>query len=241
MVWCCHHVGKWLERIILGAVGAVSACAAEPAMLCAGSAWLSFEAYDLLFGRDCALGVIIVLFCHELGHIAAARIIGVRSSMPYFVPLVGAVICLRRRVRCARDEAFIALGGPALGSISACIFLVLYLWSDERMYLLWAYLAAWLNLFNLVPCYPLDGSRAAETVSRHAWCVGILVMAVCLIVWKQILFLVLMAGGIWRWYRHDGHTMLMPCRTRLAILGCYLLLCLLLSSLTMMIEAIVTR
>lgn len=241
MIRCYHHAGTWIERAVIGLVGAASACAAEPAMLCAVSAWLSFETYDLLFGRDCALGMIVVLFCHELGHIIAARILGMRASMPYFVPLLGAVICLKRRVRCSRDEAFIALGGPALGSIGACIFLALYLWSDERIYLLWAYLSVWLNLFNLVPCYPLDGSRAAESVSRHAWCVGIVIMAVCLIVWKQILFLVLIAGGIWRWYQHDEQSLPMHCSTRLAILGCYLSLCILLGVVTMMTEVLLMR
>lgn len=227
-------------KLFLALIGVTSAYGAVPAALCAASAWLSFEAYDLLFGHACAVGLIVSLFSHEAGHIIAARIVGVRASLPYFLPMLGAVICLKRRVRDARYEAAIALGGPALGSLSACLFLALYLWSGERMYLLWSYLAAWLNLFNLIPCYPLDGGRIGSAVSRYAWCVGMVLMVICLWVWKQILFLLLIIGALYRCYR--GEQVQAICLSwRLWILGCYLLLCILLGGLTMMIELLLNR
>ncbi len=218
----------------------IGACAAEPAVLSAVSAWLSFETYEMFFGDDCALGLIIALFCHEMGHVLASRIVGVRASLPYFLPMLGAVVCLKRHALDAYKEAAIALGGPALGSISVCVFLAVHLWTGEHTYLLWSYLAAWLNLINLLPCYPLDGSRIGDAVSHHMWYVGIILTAVCLYVWEHIIFLLLLLGACWRWWRGSAEVRCIA-RHRTWILGWYLLLTLILGYLTMMTESLLSR
>ncbi|MBQ5636435.1 MAG: hypothetical protein IIV08_02655, partial [Selenomonadales bacterium] len=117
MIRCRCCVGDYLKKLCIGVGTLVSAYALEPSVLSAVSAWLSFETYEIFFGRDCALGVVIALFCHEMGHVLAARIVGVRTSLPYFVPMLGAVVCLKRNAVTTAREAVIALGGPALGSI----------------------------------------------------------------------------------------------------------------------------
>ena len=241
MIYCWRHVGDQLKKLGLGIVAVISAYAAEPATLSAVSAWLSFETYEFLFGYDCALGLVVILFCHEMGHVLAARIVGVRASLPYFLPMLGAVVCLKRRTIDSRSEAAIAIGGPALGSISVCAFLTVYLWTGERAYLLWSYLAVWLNLLNLLPCYPLDGGRIGDAISRHAWYVGIILAAVCLYVWEHIMFLLLLFGALWRWWRGAGRMQSIPIRRRAWVLGWYLLLSLLLGYLTMMIETLLSR
>ncbi len=240
MIYCRHHVGDHLKKLGIGIVAVIGACAAEPAALSAVSAWLSFETYELLFGRECALGLVVVLFCHEMGHVLAARIVGVRASLPYFLPMLGAVVCLKRRALDCGSEAAIALGGPALGSISVCVFLAAHLWTGDRTYLLWSYLAAWFNLLNLLPCYPLDGGRIGDAVSRHTWYIGIILTAVCLYVWEHIMFLLLLLGALWRWWRGTGHVQSIPIRRRAWVLGCYLFLSILIGCLTMMIETLVS-
>ena len=96
MIRCRCCVGDYLKKLCIGVGTLVGAYALEPSVLSAVSAWLSFETYEIFFGRDCALGVVIALFCHEMGHVLAARIVGVRTSLPYFVPMLGAVVCLKR-------------------------------------------------------------------------------------------------------------------------------------------------
>ena len=241
MIRCYRHVGDCLKKICFGIVALVGACVLTPIVLSAVSAWLSFETYEVFFGRDCALGLVIALFCHEMGHIFAARVVGVRASMPYFLPMLGAVVCLKRRVMSTAYEAVIALGGPALGSISVCIFLAAYLWTEERIYLLWSHLGAWLNLLNLLPCYPLDGSRIGDAVSRHMWIVGIVLATVCFCIWEHIMFLLLLFGALWRWWRTAGRTERVHLPHCAWILGWYLLLSLLLGYLTMMTETLLWR
>ena len=240
MIRCYRHVGDCLKKLCVGLGALVGAYILEPTVLSAVSAWLSFETYEIFFGRDCALGVVIALFCHEMGHVLAARIVGVRSSLPYFVPMLGAVVCLKRQTVTPTCEAVIALGGPALGSISVCVLLTAYLWTGERVCLLWAYLAAWLNLINLLPCYPLDGGRIGDGISRYLWGIGIILNIVCLYVWEHIMFLLLLIANLWRWCSgrraEEGYR---PRRTW--ILGWYLLLSFLLGCLTMMTEVLLLR
>ena len=241
MIQCYRHVGDYLKKLCIGIGALVGAYALEPSVLSALSAWLSFETYEIFFGRDCALGVVIALFCHEMGHVLAARIVGVRTSLPYFVPMLGAVVCLKRHTVTTACEAVIALGGPALGSISVCVWLIFYLWTGERVCLLWSYLAAWFNLINLLPCYPLDGSRIGDGISRHMWVVGIILNVICLCVWEHIMFLLLLAGSLWRCVRQGRRTQCVRRPQCMWMLGWYLLLLSSLGYLTMITEVLLRR
>ena len=241
MIRCWCHVSDDLKKLCIGIGALIGAYVMEPSVLSAVSAWLSFETYEMFFGRDCALGLVIALFCHEMGHVLAARIVGVRTSLPYFLPMIGAVVCLKRCTVNNGREAVIALGGPALGSISVCAFLAIHLWTGERVYLLWSHLAAWLNLINLLPCYPLDGSRVGDGISRHMWVVGIVLTIVCLYVWEHIMFLLLLFVSLWRWWRQGRRIENIHHFRRTWILGWYLLLSLILGCLTMMTETLLLR
>ncbi len=241
MIRSYRHAGDYLKKTCLGIGALVGAYMLEPAVLSAVSVWLSFETYEIFFGRECALGLVIALFCHEIGHILAARIVGVHTSLPYFFPMLGAVVCLKRRTVNDRSEAVIALGGPAFGSISVCVLLAVHLWTGERVCLLWSYLAAWLNLINLLPCYPLDGGRIGDAISRHMWVVGIFLTIGCLYVWEHVMFLLLLFGVLWRWRRTAKHVQSIHVRYRVRILGWYVFLVLLLGYLTIMIESLLLR
>ena len=241
MIRCYRHVGNCLKKLCVGLGALVGASILEPTVLSAVSAWLSFETYEMFFGHDCALGVVIALFCHEMGHVFAARIVGVRTSLPYFVPMLGAVVCLKRNAVTTAREAVIALGGPALGSISVCVLLAVYLWTGERVCLVWSHIAAWLNLINLLPCYPLDGGRIGDSISRHMWVVGIILNIVCLYVWEHIIFLLLLIFSLWRWWRQGRCIESVHRQHRTWMLGWYLLLSLFLGYLTMITEVLLLR
>src|SRR5436305_1617118 len=58
----------------------------------AGTALVSVAAYSLWWGWPFAVGLVVLLFVHEMGHVIALRREGVAASAPMFIPFLGAVI-----------------------------------------------------------------------------------------------------------------------------------------------------
>lgn len=133
--------------------------------LMALSMLVSLGVYTLAFEFNFAIGFVLLLFFHEFGHLVASRVVGLKASNPLFVPFIGAVINLSRAPVNAKMEANVAIGGPAMGTISALVCLLLYFWSDSLLMLILAYTACLLNLFNLIPCAPLDGAKIVGAIS----------------------------------------------------------------------------
>ena len=55
-----------------------------------GTILVSLAAYALLWGWPFAAGFIGLLFVHEMGHVIALRREGLKSSLPMFIPFMGA-------------------------------------------------------------------------------------------------------------------------------------------------------
>lgn len=148
------------------------------AQLCttAGSMLVSLVIYGYAFGWYFAAGFIFLLLAHEWGHILAIKVFGLGSRGPLFIPFVGAVVQLRQLPRSVRCDAGIALAGPALGTLSALLCLISYLWTDQKMWLVFSYTGCLLNLFNLIPINPLDGGRIAPAISTKLWLLGLIVL-----------------------------------------------------------------
>lgn len=138
---------------------------------------VSVFAYAQAFGIWYAIGLVLLLFAHEFGHVMAARTVGVASSWPLFIPFMGAVVRLGRAPVNVKAAANIAIGGPALGTLSALFCMALFFWTDSLLLLVLAYTGCLLNLFNLIPCDPLDGGKIGEAISPHLWRLGSCVIA----------------------------------------------------------------
>lgn len=172
-LWRVVRLGEQtLRHLLVVVIGAVTMSGFAPAVAAAGSMLLSLGLYALAFGWKFAIGFVVLLLAHELGHALAARVVGLKPSLPMFVPFVGAVISLRQPPVNAKMEANIAIGGPALGTLSALGCLIFYLWTDSSLMLVLAYTACVLNLFNLLPCAPLDGGKIAAAISPRLWWLG---------------------------------------------------------------------
>jgi len=82
---------------------------------------------DLLRGWPYAVGLMLILGTHEMGHYIAARRHGVAVTLPYFIPLpiagtlgtLGAFIQLREPVRDRRTLLDIGVSGPLAGLVVA--------------------------------------------------------------------------------------------------------------------------
>jgi Zn-dependent protease len=195
--------GSLLSRLGFCAVGLVTMLKLGSAAAMAVTMFVSLAIYALAFGWKFAAGFVLLLFVHELGHVIAARVVGLRTSIPVFVPFIGAVISLRQPPRNAKMEANIAIGGPAIGTLSALFFLVLYLWTDSMLMLVLAYTACILNLFNLIPCAPLDGGRIAVAISPHMWLWGSIATGVMFFYTHNIFMLVIFLFSLYRLWQGD--------------------------------------
>lgn len=122
-----------------------------------------------------AVAFMALLAIHEMGHYVAAKHIGLDVTLPTFTP-IGAFIEMKSWPRNAAQEAYMALGGPLLGSIAAFVALVASVKLGMPELGLAAKFGFWLNLFNLIPWSPLDGGRISQVLSRHLWVVGILLL-----------------------------------------------------------------
>jgi Zn-dependent protease len=144
-----------------------------------GSAALSVVAFWLwtnswLLG----VGIVALLFIHEMGHFIVIRAKGLPASLPVFIPLIGAYVTMRKMPRNVRDEAEIALAGPIAGGLAGLGCLALYQVTGERALITLAYLTFFINLLNLVPISPLDGGRVVGAISRWLWPIGMGVVGV---------------------------------------------------------------
>src|SRR5207248_41469 len=54
-----------------------------------GSMLVSIAAYSLFFGWTFAVGFVLLLLVHELGHVIQLRREGIKASAPMFIPFVG--------------------------------------------------------------------------------------------------------------------------------------------------------
>lgn len=142
-----------------------------------GSMLVSVLVYSWIFGWRYALGFVLLLFVHEMGHYLAARYKGLDVGAPTFIPFVGAWIALKDKPHDAQTEAFIGLGGPLLGSIAALLVYFLARSEGSSLLLAVAYAGFFLNLFNLIPLSPLDGGRITAVLSPRIWLLGVPVLA----------------------------------------------------------------
>ena len=110
-------------------------------------------------GIQGALILVVVILIHELGHLAAMKISGYGNTQVFFVPLFGAGVAYKAASASGNKRAMVDLAGPIPGILLAIVLTILYWITDIDIYREIAYTAVFLNLFNLLPLFPLDGGR----------------------------------------------------------------------------------
>src|SRR5207245_11385732 len=122
--------------------------------------------YATIWGLPFAVGFVLLIFVHELGHALVMRQQGIPAGAPVFIPFVGAVIAMRGLPRDAYVAAVVAIGGPLLGSLGAAACLGGAVTTGARFWYALASTGFLINLFNLIPLYPLDGRLISAASSR---------------------------------------------------------------------------
>jgi Zn-dependent protease len=158
---------------------------------------VSVAAYSLIWGWQFAVGFVLLLLVHEMGHVIQLRREGVPASAPLFIPFLGAVVGMKKAPDDAAMEARVGLAGPILGSLGCLVPLALYQATDNNLFRALAFTGFFLNLINLLPVLPLDGGRAMAALSPAMWVIGfVLLLGVMLVYPTPIALLVLLFGGI---------------------------------------------
>jgi len=158
-----------------------------------GTMLLSIGAYALLYGWRFAVGFVLLILVHEMGHYVAARQRGLDVGVPTFIPFVGAWIQLKDQPMNAETEAYVGFAGPLIGSIGAlaCYFAAREM--NSHLLLALAYTGFFLNLFNLIPLSPFDGGRITAVLSPRLWLLGVPVLIAAYFYWAPSPILILMA------------------------------------------------
>jgi Zn-dependent protease len=173
--------------------------------------WLGFSAlfsvvvYSLIFGWQFAVGLVALLFVHEMGHAIVMKLKGIPIGGMIFIPLLGAAVIMKQMPRNAKDEAEVGIAGPIAGAIAAMVCLTVARVNPDSVWAPLAYFGFFINLFNLIPIVPFDGGRVLGAIDRRIWIIGFIGLVVFQI-WSWIngnhslfllLFVILAATQLW--------------------------------------------
>jgi Zn-dependent protease len=123
--------------------------------------------YWSIHGWPLAVGMAGSIYIHEMGHVAMLRRLGIQAGAPLFIPGVGALVMLKEHISDPVTDARIGLAGPVWGLGAAVASWITYLATGAPIWLAITELTGFLNLFNLIPIWQLDGSRGFHALSRQ--------------------------------------------------------------------------
>ena len=152
--------------------------------------------YWSLFGWKFAAGIVVSIYIHEMGHVAALRRSGIPASAPLFIPGLGAFVRLHMSPPDARTDARIGLAGPVWGLGAAVAAYLAYLATGAPIWAAITHVGAFLNLFNLIPIWQLDGGRGFNALTRtHRGVAAAFVAGAWAVSHEGMLFLLLLGAG----------------------------------------------
>ena len=157
----------------------------------------SLGVYWAAWGWKFAAGLIASIYVHEMGHVAALRRYGIKATAPMFVPGFGAFVRLKEMPATAREDARVGLAGPIWGFTAALVAYGVHLATGWPSWAAIARVGAWINLFNLIPVWQLDGARGFRSLNRgDRWLIVLTMAAMWLWVKDGLLLLMLILAVI---------------------------------------------
>jgi Zn-dependent protease len=119
--------------------------------------FIAVGGYALIWGWRFAVGFVLLILVHELGHFVEAKRQGLNPSLPVFIPFLGAYVAMKNAPFDPWRNLLVSAAGPFAGGLAS-----LAVWGvgeaiDSRLLIALAYVGFLLNLFNLIPFRPLDG------------------------------------------------------------------------------------
>jgi len=130
--------------------------------------FIAVGGYALLWGWRFAVGFVLLIFVHELGHFVEARRRGFNAAWPVFIPFLGAYVAIRDARMNPWQNFWISYAGPLWGSVGAvCVWLVGEQQGSRLLQAL-GYVGFLLNLINLLPVGILESTTDGRIVTANA-------------------------------------------------------------------------
>ena len=164
-----------------------------------------FGVYWSMFGWPLAAGLVVSIYIHEMGHVHMLRRLGIAAGAPLFIPGFGAFIMLKQHPTNAITDAKIGLAGPVWGFGAGLAAYGVFLVTDLPIWGAIAQLTGFINLFNLMPIWQLDGSRGFHALTQMQRWAAVVAIGVLFAITAQKLLVIVGAVAIFRAFqRTDG-------------------------------------
>lgn len=154
-------------------------------LLVFGAAWYFLISKNI----ELIIWLVVILIIHELGHYLAMKIFKYEDLAIFFIPLLGAAARGSKEKASQKEKAIVLLAGPVPG---IAIGIILFFLTDQTAGLLPAWLPyafVLVNMFNLIPIYPLDGGQLFRTLfmpDRDILSFIFLLLSMLLVTWFAI-------------------------------------------------------
>ena len=111
-----------------------------------------------------AVAALFGLFVHEYGHVLAMNRLGMGPAKIFIIPFLGGLARGQRNPESEWHGVLVSLAGPAFGLLAVLPAVGLWFATGDPEWMLGAFFIAMINLVNLAPAPPLDGSKALGPV-----------------------------------------------------------------------------
>jgi Zn-dependent protease len=168
------------------------------------SMFASMGVYWALYGWRYAVGIVISIYIHEMGHMWAFRRFGVPATAPMFIPMFGAFIRGQAPIPTPHAGARIGLAGPWWGFGAAVLFELAAQATSERWLSAVAHTGAVINLFNMLPVFGLDGDHAYQVLNRTQRGMALASMLLFWFLSGETMFFIVSLGAAYRMFTKDA-------------------------------------
>jgi stage IV sporulation protein FB len=122
-----------------------------------------------LFDQNIAYiaAVLLVLPIHEFGHFLAMKHYNYQNVKMFIIPLLGAFVSGKKQSVSQKQMSIIVLAGPVPGLVIGLVLYALYWQNHSDTLKMLANTFLFVNFFNLLPIFPLDGGRFLENLFIH--------------------------------------------------------------------------
>jgi Zn-dependent protease len=162
-----------------------------------------FGVYWGLYGWRFALGFVLSIYIHEMGHVIALRKYGIAASSPMFIPFVGAMVRLKQYPANVAQDARVGLAGPIWGLAATIVAWLSAIATGHPIWYAIAHTSAWINLFNLIPIWQLDGGRGFRALTRKQRGMALGAALVMWAITEETMLLLIAAGALYRLFSKD--------------------------------------
>jgi len=207
--------GPWWKRGLAGGIAVVALALSKLKFLLLGltkvstfvSMFAFFGVYWNAFGWPLALGLVVSIYIHEMGHVAMLKRLGIEAGAPVFIPGLGALVRLRQHIADPVVDARIGLAGPIWGLAAGVTAYIVGAIAASPIWFAIAQLTGYVNLFNLIPVWQLDGARGFHALGRPArLVVAGAAIAMFLVTSQRLLVLVAAVAAFQAFRNKDNRT-----------------------------------